>query len=160
MVDAHDEGGRHIILGWGGDDHLFCPALKVQRAQLLSVERACGLNNVLGSAVRPGDLPRVALAEHTDLVPIDDQILLVVLHRSMEGMEHRVIFDHIFHIVQIRFSQVDAPKLKFFSPLQHDPKRDAPDPTKPIDTNRNTHDTLTSILIFVLIAYFTTLLFS
>ena len=61
VVDAHDEGGRHIILGWGGDDHLFCPALKVQRAQLLSVERACGLNNVLGSAVRPGDFPMLIL---------------------------------------------------------------------------------------------------
>ena len=155
MVDAHHEGRGHVVLGGGSDDHLFRSALEVQRAQLLSVERACGLNNVLGSAVRPGDLPRVALAEHTDLMPIDDQVLPVVLHRPMERTKHRIIFDHIFHIVQIRFSQVDAPKLKFFSPLQHDPERDAPDPTKPINTNRNTHDTLTSILILISMLFFT-----
>ena len=88
-------------------------------------------------------------------MPIDDQVLPVVLHRPMERTKHRIIFDHIFHIVQIRFSQVDAPKLKFFSPLQHDPERDAPDPTKPINTNRNTHDTLTSILILISMLFFT-----
>ena len=88
VVDAHDKGGRHFIFGRSGNDHFFCPALKMEGGQLLGVKGPGGFYDVLCAALAPWDLPRVALTEYPDPVSVYDQVAAIMLHRPLKGVKH------------------------------------------------------------------------
>ena len=150
MVDAHDKGGRAVILGGGGDHHLFRTPRQVDRRLFRGVVRAGGLDDVLRAAVVPVELRRVALTVYPDLLAIEDQMPVVPLHAALERPEYGVIFHLIDHIIQIRVPQVDpADLIAAAAPLHHDPQCHTADPPKAVDTHFDSHNPVfLPVLIF------------
>ena len=148
MVDAHDEGGHHIVLGGGGDNDLLRTVLQMGAGLFHGVERAGGLNDVFCAAVIPGDLRNVAFAVDPDLLAVDDEVAVVMLHSVTERAEHGVVLHLIYHIIQIRIPQVDAADLiTAAAPLYHDPQSHAADAAEAVDTNFNCHIEISSCQI-------------
>ena len=147
MVHAHDEGGHHVVLGGSGEDHLLCPACKVGGGLFHGGVGAGGFDDVLGTAVVPGDERGVALAVYPDLLAVDDQVPVVSLHRALERAEHGVVFYLIDHIVQIRIAQVDAAGLiAAAAPLHHDPQGHPPDAAEAVDAHFDRHVVLPPVI--------------
>ena len=143
MVHTHDKGGRAVVLGGCGDDHLFGAARQVDGGFFRGVVSAGGFNDVLRAAVIPMELGGIALAVYPDLLAVQDQVLAVMLHAALERPENGVIFYLIDHVVQIGVAQVDAADLiAVAAPLHHDPQRHASDPAKTVDANFNRHVTV------------------
>src|SRR6266487_1003486 len=72
FVDTQHD--REIFaLGGSGDNYFFRAALQVCGGFAGIGEEAGGLDNDVGTKVRPGDLRGIALRDDLDFVPIDDQ---------------------------------------------------------------------------------------
>ena len=140
VVDTHDEGGRDVIFGGGGNDDLLGAVPEVGGSLLRGAVGTGGLDDVFGAAVIPGNVGRVVLAVHADLLAVDDQVPVVPLHRTLEGAEDAVILDLIDHVVQIRVAQIDAADLiAAAAPLHHDPQSHPPDAAEAVDAHFNCH---------------------
>ena len=140
VVHSHDKGGRDVVLGRGGDDDLFCPVPEVGGGLFRGAVGACGLDDVLGAAVVPGDVGGVVLTVNPDLLAVDNQVTVVPLHRALKGLEHGVVLHLIDHVVQVRVPQVDAAHLiGGAAALHHDPQCHAADPAKSVDSHFDRH---------------------
>ena len=100
---------------------------------------AGGLDDILGLAVAPLDHGGVRLAEHVDLVAVDDQVAAGVLHHAGEVAEHGVILQQIHHIIDVRLAQVDAANIEGLRVLAHDAQDNASDAAEAVDTDLDCH---------------------
>ena len=140
VVHAHDERGGDLILAGRGQDDLLRAALEVAGGLLGGIVSAGGLDDVLRAAAGPGDHRRVGLAEDLNSVTVDDQVLVLVLHRAVELTEHGIVFDHIDHVIQIRFAQVDTADVELLRMLDHDAQHDAADAAEAVDAHFDSHN--------------------
>ena len=139
MVHAHDEGRGRLVLGGRGDDDLLRAALEVAGRFLGVVVRAGGFDDVLRAAALPGDHGGVRLAEHADPVAVDDEVLILTLHRAGELTEHGIVLDHIDHVIHIRLAEIDAADVKRLRTLHHDAQDDTSDSAEAVDADFDRH---------------------
>ena len=68
---------------------------------LLCEEETCRLNHVFSTLGAPADLFRIAACGNLDLFAVDDQeaLLHVIVNSAVEATMHRVIFEHVGHVV-------------------------------------------------------------
>ena len=142
-VDSVHKGGGHLILGGSGEDHALGAALEVTGCLLGGVVGAGTLDDVFRAALGPGDHGGVILAEYPDLVAVDHQIAIQILHRPLKIAEHGVILQQVNHVVHIRLAQVDAAHVKLLGILHQDPQDHTTDTAKAVDANFNRHTTKT-----------------
>ena len=140
VVDAEHEGGCHLVLGGGRQQHLFGAALEVAGGLLGGVVGTGGLDDVLGAALMPGDHGGVRLAEHLDLMAVDHQIAALVLHRAVEVAEYGVVFQQVHHVVHVRLAEVDAADLVLLRILRQNPQHHTADTAEAVDTNFDGHN--------------------
>ena len=111
------------------------------------VEHAGGFDDILRAAVIPGDLGSIALAVDPDLLAVDDEVPVIVLHRIPESPEHGVIFHLIDHVIQIRIPQVDAADLiTAAATLHHDPQSYAANAAEAVNAYLDRHKQIPSAL--------------
>jgi hypothetical protein len=82
-------------LGRRGDDHLLGPGVEVLGGLVALGEEPAALEDQLHAEVFPGELGRVALREHADLLPVDGEAVLVGLHVAREGAVHGVVLEEV-----------------------------------------------------------------
>ena len=145
-VDAVNKGGRGVILGGRRQDDLLGAALEVTAGLVGGVVGAGGLDDILGTAVRPVDHGGIRLAVDLDLVAVDHQIAAGVLHRAGEVPEDGVVLQQVHHVVDVRLAQVDTADLELFRVLRKDTHDNAADTAKSVDTDFDSHDVFLSFL--------------
>ena len=99
MVDAHNKGGSHIVLGRRRYDHFLCACPDVRHGLFCGAESAGGVDDVLGSALSPWDQRGVALRVYRDLLSVYDDPVFIRIQGSLKAAEYGIISDHIYHIL-------------------------------------------------------------
>merc|ERR1719181_1768338 len=135
-VHAADEHGR---VGRGRrDDDLLRAALEVGRGRLGLREDARRLDDVVRAAGGPVDVRRVALAEDLDLVAADGDRVARDLDGVREAAVHRVVLEHVAHVVHGDEGVVHAHDADVGVRLRraHD---EAADSSESIDTDADRH---------------------
>ena len=103
------------------------------------VEHAGGFDDILRAAVIPGDLGSIALAVDPDLLAVDDEVPVIVLHRIPESPEHGVIFQQIDHVVHVRLPQIDAAYLEALRIVRKYTQHHPSDTAEAVDTDLDSH---------------------
>ncbi len=100
LVDTNYEHGSSV-LGGSRHNNILGTCLDVSLSLLLSQEQTCGLYNVLSTYSTPVDLLRVAACGNADVLAVYDQLVLlhVSLYGAIETSVHRVVLQHIGHVV-------------------------------------------------------------
>ena len=135
-VDAVDKH-RRAVLGGSGNDDLFGAAGKMGARLFRRGIHAGGIENILRADARPRDQACVRLAEHLDPAAVDDQILVITLDRAVERPKHRIVFEQIDHLRNIRLAKVDRANLELLRLQAHNTQRHPPDTAKSVDTDLN-----------------------
>ena len=74
----------------------FCGArLEVLRGLLAVGEQARGLDHDLGAQLLPGQVRRVALGEHPQLLAVHDEAVAVGADLAVEPAQHRVVLQQV-----------------------------------------------------------------
>ena len=87
----------------------------------------------------PVDHGGVRLAEHADPVAVDDEVLILTLHRAGELTEHGIVLDHIDHVIHVRLAEIDAADVKRLRTLHHDAQDDTSDSAEAVDADFDRH---------------------
>ena len=90
VVDPHHEHGC-VILGRGGQQHLFGPAGQMSLHFLRGGELAGALNDVLSAHRGPGNLVGFLAVEHADPAAVYNQIVPVPAHLALVAAMHTVV---------------------------------------------------------------------
>jgi hypothetical protein len=104
VVHAVDDGRVHVLAAGRGDDHLLGAALDVGRGLLLGGEVAGALQHHVDPQLAPGQLGRVAVGEHADLVAVDHHVVAVDAHDAGELAVRGVVLRQVG--VGLRVTQV------------------------------------------------------
>ena len=133
FVDAHDE--HRGIRGRSGDDDLLGAGLEVGFGLFHLGEETGGLDDEIGVKLAPGQLGRVLLAENGNVLAVDDDGLLGVGDRAVKHAVHRVVLEHICHIIRGEHI-VDADELDIFV-LETCAEYETSDSAETVDANSN-----------------------
>ena len=110
VVDANHIDQDHVLRR-GGDDHLLRVATEVQLCLLLLREDTRGLARVLCSCLAPADVACALHVEESDLRAVDYQELLVICllrgDGAREPLGHAVVFQLVYHVLQVHEGVVD-----------------------------------------------------
>lgn len=93
VVDTHDEHGG--VSRRSGDDDLLGATLQVSRGLLGGGEDTGGLDNVLSTSLRPGDVGGVTLGVEADDLAVDLEAVVDGLDGTLELTMLRVILQHV-----------------------------------------------------------------
>ncbi len=112
FVDAEDD--RQVLaLGGRGDDDLLRPALRdvvlgpadrlplLVHAVGLDREEAGRLDDDVDAEVFPGEVRRVGLLQHLQVLAVDEEVLAGHLDRSVEAPVGRVVLEEVSHRLQV-----------------------------------------------------------
>ncbi len=80
VVDAVDDGRVDIVAAGGRDDHLLRAALQVGAGLFLGREKAGAFHHHVDAEFAPGQLGRVAVGQHANLVAVDDHVVALNRH--------------------------------------------------------------------------------
>ena len=95
---------------------------------------AGGVDDVFGTEFLPGDLGSVAFAVDEDLLAVDDDAVVRLLQLAGEASVDGVVFDHVEHVVDVRFALCDRDDVEYFRLLQRDAQSDAADAAEAVDS--------------------------
>src|SRR5690606_15785051 len=84
VVDAVHDGGVDVLAAGGRDDDLLGAALQVRAGLFLGGEEAGALEHHVDLQLAPGQLGRVAIGQHADLVAVDHHVVAVDLDGAGE----------------------------------------------------------------------------
>src|SRR6478609_1310578 len=142
LVRVHaDDERRVLVLRRGGDDDLLRAAVDVGLGLRRVGEEAGRLDDDVGAQLAPGEVRGVALGERTDLLAVDDDVLVVEVHAQRETAEDRVVLEQVRERLVVR-EVVDAHDLDV-SARRHDGAVEVPsDTTEAVDTDADGHNAL------------------
>ncbi len=106
MEDAADEHGR--VGRRRGDDDLLRATFQVGAGRFRFGEDARRLDDVVRAAGGPVDVRGISLPKHLDLVAADGDGVARDLDRVREAAVHRVVLEHVAHVVHGDEGVVDA----------------------------------------------------
>ncbi len=141
-VDAEGDGD----VGFGrrrGDDHLLGARREVLGGVLALGEEAGRLDHDVDAEVAPGQVGRVALGQHLDLLAVDHQRALVGLDGAREAAQDRVVLEQVGH--RGRVDQViDGDELEVRARRVRRAEHVAPNPPETVDADLHSHDVISS----------------
>jgi len=138
VVHAIDDG-LHVVAGRLADDHLLGAALDVQAGLFGRGEETGALHDHVNPEFAPGQLGRVAVGQHANLVAVDDHVIAFHFHGAGEAAMRGVVARQVGVGVN-RTQVVDRDDLHVFATAfiertQHI----APDSSVPVDPDLDRH---------------------
>lgn len=85
--------------------------LRTYRCFLDGREHAGGLDDILGTDLRPRNRLRFAFAENGNLISIDNEVVIFGLDFSLELAVGRVILEHVDHVIETDERIIDGDDL-------------------------------------------------
>lgn len=116
MVDAHYEHRGFLVLSGGGNDNLLGAAHKVERCAFLGGKHAGSLGNVFSAGFLPRNFFGILAGINLDRLAVNDQGLVLVVDGNLALVlaMHRVITEHINHVIQVDERVVDGNHIHLF----------------------------------------------
>jgi hypothetical protein len=143
LVEVHAEDHGRVGIGRGRrDDHLLGALREMLGGVVALGEEAGRLDDDVDAEIAPRQLSGIALREHLDLAPVDEEPRVAHLHGSRIGPEDRVVAQQVGERARVR-QVVDGDPLdlgRLPRVPRHGRAEDVPaDPAESVDSHAYRH---------------------